>query len=199
MENINNLRNDERALNRFISAHEKEIGRIASQFAGRGLSLDELKQEGRLGLWAAIRNYEGRNGAAFETVMYDYIIGYMKNAVKNGISENAIDDMELDTMSVRKKDKVKELQDHTLERSNFNKGTALDIIDKMLGLLSERDAWVIRWKYGIGDAEDKPVPVNEIAKRLHISRQAVHDIVNKSLDIIRNSDLSQDLWKVMRS
>lgn len=194
MKNIQELKTDERALNRFISAQQKRIGCLASQFVGQGLSLEQLKQEGSLGLWRAVNSYDKTKGASFDAYTYGFITGYMRNAIEEMAVKTHKNSMELDTMTEREKERVPELQDWNSANYTTKHRTATDIVEEMLGLLKERDAWVIRWQFGIGDVDGKPVPVAEIARRLNLTPQAVNKIKNNALDIFRNSELSRELW-----
>ena len=79
------IRRGERARERFIRANLRLVVSIAKRFAGQGLPLLDLIQEGNLGLITAVERFDWRRGFKFST----YATWWIRQAIQRGIANKA--------------------------------------------------------------------------------------------------------------
>ena len=73
---------DHEARDRLVQANLRLVGKIALEFRGRGLSLDDLIGEGNLGLIHAAEKFDPRFGTRFST----YAAYWIKQAVRHALT-----------------------------------------------------------------------------------------------------------------
>ncbi len=78
-------RGDEEAKRKFCEANLRLVFSIAKKYSDRGLSFDDLIQEGNIGLIKAIEKYDYRVGTKFATYAHHWI----KQGITRGISDKA--------------------------------------------------------------------------------------------------------------
>ncbi|MEE8603408.1 sigma-70 family RNA polymerase sigma factor [Euzebya tangerina] len=79
------VREGQDAFNHFVSANLRLVVNIAAKFSNRTkLGLDELIQEGNLGLIRAVEKFEWRKGFKFST----YATWWIRQAIQRGIAAN---------------------------------------------------------------------------------------------------------------
>ena len=76
-------RGDRDAKNRMIRANLRLVVKIAREYAGRGLMLDDLIGEGNLGLIRAVEEYDPRYGTRFSTYASYWIKQSIRHALIN--------------------------------------------------------------------------------------------------------------------
>jgi RNA polymerase sigma factor (sigma-70 family) len=74
-------RGDTDARDRMIRANLRLVVRIARDFKGRGMTLDDLVGEGNLGLIRAVKDFDPRFQARFST----YAVYWIKQAIRNAL------------------------------------------------------------------------------------------------------------------
>lgn len=78
------IREGERARARFIEANLRLVKYFAHRYIGRGVELDDLVQEGTLGLMHAITKYDPKRGYRLSTYAAPWIHQYISRAIGNG-------------------------------------------------------------------------------------------------------------------
>jgi RNA polymerase primary sigma factor len=78
-------RGDRRARERLVAEHLSAVRSIALRYRNLGLSLDDLMQEGSLGLLEAIDRYEAERGSDFES----YARFRIRRAIRNALTEQS--------------------------------------------------------------------------------------------------------------
>lgn len=71
------------ARNRFIEANLRLVVFVAKKHMGRGVLMDDLIEEGNIGLMTAINKYDATKGVKFSTFAYYWINMYCGRAVAN--------------------------------------------------------------------------------------------------------------------
>lgn len=71
----------ERALNKLVEANLRYVVKLASEYRGRGVALDDLISEGNLGLMKAAGKYDGQRGKRFVAFAAPYIRQQMERAI----------------------------------------------------------------------------------------------------------------------
>lgn len=92
--------------------------------------------------------------------------------------------------NIQEKQEQKSITDvFTKEGQNLDAGNSFtisetEVIDKLLDSITEREAEIIRWRYGL--EENEPQPYNTIAKMMNISRERARQIEKKAIDKLQN-------------
>ncbi len=73
------------ARDRLIRANVRLVISVAKKYAGRGLPMDDLIQEGNIGLMRAIRNYDYKRGFKFST----YATWWIRQAITRSLSDSS--------------------------------------------------------------------------------------------------------------
>ncbi len=76
---------DRRARERLVVSHLDDVRSIARRYRNLGLSVDDLEQEGALGLLDSIDQYDASRGPAFET----YARFRIRRAIRNALTEKS--------------------------------------------------------------------------------------------------------------
>ncbi len=74
-----------RARDHLIRANVRLVVSVARRYAGRGLPLSDLIQEGNIGLMSAIRNYDYKRGYKFST----YATWWIRQAITRALSDHS--------------------------------------------------------------------------------------------------------------
>jgi len=64
---LEQARRDGRARERFVAEHLAMVRALAARYRGLGIPVDDLVQEGSIGLLDAIETYDAERGVAFDT------------------------------------------------------------------------------------------------------------------------------------
>jgi RNA polymerase sigma factor (sigma-70 family) len=154
----------------------------AKRYQYFGIPMDDLIQEGMIGVMLAARNYDPSHGKAFlnyakfwvKRGMYNicqkyqwpitmHTIGGKRSDIKMGVSNIEYEDMPYDVH----------------QNDNY------DHVMYLMKSLTDRESNVIKWYYGI-DCE--PKDQNGIAKDLGVTRQMVSLILKKAMQKMADAE-----------
>ena len=77
---------DSRALNKLVEANLRFVVKIASQYKGRGLALDDLVSEGNMGLMKAASRFDADRGTRF----VNYAVVHIRQQIEKAIARGEI-------------------------------------------------------------------------------------------------------------
>lgn len=221
--------------NDFFLSYKPLIIHVAKQYRGAGLDMEDLIQEGIIGLIHAAENFKEDKNIKFST----YATYWIKQSIDKAVSKygrpirlpaNVYDNVR----KVRKISRILETEGHDLDPSDIAARTGLtleevqiaieldagmssldeekeedvplgdkipsatfvdpyenisdedtgQILERVLMTLSNREAEVLKLRFGIG--EESPKTLEEIGAILNISKQRVSQIEDKAIHKLRN-------------
>ncbi len=80
-----NRKEEERIKERLVAANLRLVATVARRYAGHGLPLEDLMQEGTIGLMTAVERFDWRKGYRFST----YAIWWIRSAINRAIVDQA--------------------------------------------------------------------------------------------------------------
>jgi len=231
---------DELALEKLVKANLRFVVSVAKQYQNRNLTLNDLINEGNLGLIKAAKKFDHTRGFKF----ISYAVWWIRQSIMQAMAEQSrMVRLPLNRIgSLNKINKAaSELEQHlerlpteqeladilemdvdelknTLSINNrqvsvdapFNEGESNSLLDvledddaeqadkslaykdslsneaeRSLSVLSERERQVVKMFFGIGT--DQPMSLEQIGETLHLTRERVRQIKDKSICRLRTS------------
>jgi RNA polymerase primary sigma factor len=228
------------ALDRLVQANLRFVVSIAKQYANQGLSLEDLINEGNLGLIKAAHRFDEERGFKF----ISYAVWWIRQAMLQALAEHSRIvrlplnragtlyrigkvsrqlDQELgrapspDEIAARLKISPQEVEDTMVianthvslddPYSTDKDDTALvdyltdeaqsapdeetyasalsDDLERALGTLSERERRILVLYFGLGG--DEPMTLEDIGKKLSLTRERIRQIKEKAIQRLRHS------------
>jgi len=243
---------DKAALDQLVRANLRFVVSIAKQYANQGLSLEDLINEGNVGLIKAAHRFDEERGFKF----ISYAVWWIRQAMLQSLAEQSRIvrlplnragtlyrigkasrqlDQELgrspsaDEIAARLKISPEEVEDTMVianshvslddPYSSEKDDTALvdyltsetqaspdedtysaalsDDLDRALGTLSERERNILSMYFGLGGEE--PMTLEDIGKRLKLTRERIRQIKEKAIQRLRHSTRAKFLQGYMES
>ncbi|HEX5132063.1 MAG TPA: RNA polymerase sigma factor RpoD/SigA [Candidatus Krumholzibacteria bacterium] len=243
---------DQKALDGLVKANLRFVVSIAKQYANQGLSLEDLINEGNLGLIKAAHRFDEERGFKF----ISYAVWWIRQAMLQALAEHSRIvrlplnragtlyrigkvsrqlDQELgrapsaEEIAARLGISIEEVED-TMVIANTHVSlddpysadkddTALvdyltdekqaapdedtyvaalsDDLEKALGTLSERERMILALYFGLGG--DEPMTLEDIGKRLKLTRERIRQIKEKAIQRLRHSTRAKFLQGYMEN
>lgn len=191
---------DERALNKLVEANLRFVVKVAGQYRGQGLPLDDLISEGNFGLMKAAAKFDADRGTPFVNYAVVFVRQQIERAIiaQNGLSKMPADVAKTDKSSTR----VRSVDAPLNGRANMSLLSVLvnqdapatdarvyseaieNAIEFALLSLSEREVRVVNAFFGINQEHET---MAEIAKDLDLKRERVRQIRDKAVRKIRKA------------
>lgn len=182
---------DERARQTLATCNLALVISVAKKYADRGARMDDLVQEGNIGLLKAIEHYDPKKGTRFATYAVWWIRAYIqrylqdnRSQVRGGESQRmSMNDLSLD-MTIDDEGEVSHLERLVDEKADPERD--------YLGTEHDRDVReaLSRIKKRLGDlgwdilqerlTQDSPRTLEEIGKRWGVSRERVRQVELKT-------------------
>jgi RNA polymerase primary sigma factor len=243
---------DKKALDALVKANLRFVVSIAKQYSNQGLSLEDLINEGNLGLIKAAHRFDEERGFKF----ISYAVWWIRQAMLQSLAEHSRIvrlplnragtlyrigkvsrqlDQELgrapsaEEIAARLNISIEEVED-TMVIANTHVSlddpysadkddTALvdyltddtqaapdedtyvsalsDDLERALGTLSERERLILALYFGLGG--DEPMTLEDIGKRLKLTRERIRQIKEKAIQRLRHSTRAKFLQGYMEN
>ncbi|MGM0470729.1 MAG: sigma-70 family RNA polymerase sigma factor [Bacillota bacterium] len=237
---------DQRAREELIEHNLRLVVNIAKKYQGKGMELEDLIQEGNLGLMKAIDKFDPDKGYKFSTYATWWIkqgitralpeaktiripvhiwekttkIFKAKDKLYNELNREPTSEEIAEEVGI-KEEKVKEIiritsdqnlaslnnlvgEDKSTELGeliaddgiddpikNVNERFLQEDLEEVLSDLSNREAEIIRLRYGLNDG--LPKTLREVADKFDLSRERIRQIQEKALRRLRHPSRSKSL------
>ena len=191
---------DAQALNKLVEANLRFVVKIASQYKGKGVAIDDLISEGNIGLMTAATKFDGNRGVRF----VNYAVVFVRKQI-----ERAIDEQNGQYKVPKDADKLARQNGKALSvdaplgnRTNMSLLSVLvnqnapmadervyneaieDAIEFALLSLDKRESQVVNAFFGIQQEHETMV---EIAEDMGLKRERVRQIRNKAIRKLRKA------------
>ncbi len=179
---------DEQAVITFISRNLRLVVKIAHDFKGLGVPLQDLISEGNLGLMHAVGKYDITKGTKFSS----YAVWWIKQAMRKLLMENGRI-VRIPTTSAFKINKIRSTRAEMSKRLDRDPTDAemaeeLDYSERIISRLKNIDARTLSLHEGVND--DDSITLNDM---LPDTREEAPD------QILDRTDRSKMLERVLRS
>jgi RNA polymerase primary sigma factor len=193
---------DVAARNALITANLRFVVLVAKSYVNRGLPLEDLINEGNIGLINAIDHFDPERGCHFIT----YAIWWIRQAMIKAIhaaervsiqgSDESTEPVSLDAPAFDEEGATP-LTDMIPDRGNpgpedaFLDESLKNEIEGLLERLPPRELSILRERFGLDGR--KPASLEEIGKRLKMTRERIRQIEKQALRRIRHSASAERL------
>lgn len=178
--------NDIEARNKLVEANLKFVASVANSYRGRGLSYEDLINEGNMGLIKALEKFEGTRG--FKLISYS--VWWIRQTIEEAIEKR--NNMSMDELPTdyeeQGDDEIREIHDDVQPSVEIESDEeSIDkkhIIATLIEELSEREREVVTKYYGYyGDSKT----LEAIGEDLGITKERVRQVLEKAKKKMRSS------------
>ncbi len=187
---------DAAARNRLIRSHLRFVVLVARRFQGNGLPLEDLINEGNLGLIRAAEMFDPERGCPFTS----YAVLWIRQAVNRAVRRYAREarpprsmagwtTVSLDAPVGEEEDSGRLVDSIADQKGRRPDELALDSslreeIGDLLAALPPREAGILQARFGLQGG--KPATLEEVGERYELTKERVRQIEKKSLRRIRH-------------
>lgn len=182
------------ALDELTSANLRYVVKVAKQYTGRGVALEDLISEGNIGMMKAAEKFDASRGKRFVTFAAPFIRKSIEEAIdkQEGSSQPISVDEPIPLGSQNNFSLLNVLEDKDAPRADQHTEQEALVIElkKVIDVLDEREQTVIKHVFGI---ECDHLTMAEIATTMGIKRERVRQIRDKAVRKLRkaNSNLPE--------
>ena len=181
-------------LNRAIKAGRKAEGTLFQTYRGliihiakpylHQAEMNDLIQEGFLGLRTAATRYDPQRGCEFSTYAFWWILNAIKVALDNNSGEeDPIYNASLDGMSIWESEIIEAQASKPDPQTRAIASSEFSELREHLNFLSEYEQQLIRQRYGL---DGMPLTLKEIGLRYNISYETVRRHLNHAIAKLRS-------------
>jgi RNA polymerase sigma factor (sigma-70 family) len=168
-----------------LKQYEAMIRKIASQFNlkyNNKYDIEDLQQAARLGVLAAIRNYDPKFATKKITHYYNYARFYISHQIRSDTGIIHIPVKPLSNPDIQKPSVI-ELKDYNVSSST---GSTIDALENKITLDEHFDSLTDYQKDVIRKVYLEGYTYNEVANSYNVTRQAVNIVANNGLSKLKN-------------
>ncbi len=194
---------DKAAQDKLVEANLRFVVSIANKYAGL-MELDDLIDEGNLGLMHAAEKYDPSSKARFATYAAWWIKAYIQKAIREtstGIKfpSNKYEEMKKPEWKLLSLDKtLSSSEDSTTSLSDFIFDDKVDDVEEeyckkalasdlrtSLNILDDRAKTVLIKRFGLDGAE--PLSLSQLGVLMNLTRESIRQIEKKALSTLKNN------------
>lgn len=197
------FKGDKEAQNKLVTANLKFVIKIAGQYQGFNMDMDDLIMEGSFGLMKAAEKYNPESGARFIT----YAVFWIRNFIQKAIREqstgikfpgNKYDEMKKNKWKIASLDKEINGDDEDATLGSFIVDDRIvspeeeycmketkEALEELLGTLNEKEKTVISYRFGLNG--EKAKSLSEIGEIVNLSKERVRQIEKRALIELRKN------------
>ena len=177
------------ALDELTSANLRYVVKVAKQYTGRGVALEDLISEGNIGMMKAAEKFDAARGKRFVTFAAPFIRKSIEEAIdkQEGSSQPISVDEPIPLGSQNNFSLLNVLEDKDAPRADQHTEQEALILElkKVIDVLDEREQTVIKYFFGI---ECDHLTMAEIATTMGIKRERVRQIRDKAVRKLRKAN-----------
>ena len=177
------------ALDELTSANLRYVVKVAKQYTGRGVALEDLISEGNIGMMKAAEKFDAARGKRFVTFAAPFIRKSIEEAIdkQEGSSQPISVDEPIPLGSQNNFSLLNVLEDKDAPRADQHTEQEALILElkKVIDVLDEREQTVIKRFFGI---ECDHLTMAEIATTMGIKRERVRQIRDKAVRKLRKAN-----------
>lgn len=175
---------DSRAIGRLVEANLRFVVKIAAQYRGKGLALDDLISEGNIGLMKAATKFDAQRGTRF----VNYAVGMVRQEIERAIEQQNGKPLSVDAPMTGRSNmnllSVLVNSDSPMADRRVYSEAIENAVEFALLSLSDRERRVVNAFFGI-DREHETLA--EIAEDMGLKRERVRQIRNRAIRRIRKN------------
>lgn len=177
------------ALDELTSANLRYVVKVAKQYTGRGVALEDLISEGNIGMMKAAEKFDAARGKRFVTFAAPFIRKSIEEAIdkQEGSSQPISVDEPIPLGSQNNFSLLNVLEDKDAPQADQHTEQEALILElkKVIDVLDEREQTVIKHFFGI---ECDHLTMAEIATTMGIKRERVRQIRDKAVRKLRKAN-----------
>lgn len=177
------------ALDELTSANLRYVVKVAKQYTGRGVALEDLISEGNIGMMKAAEKFDAARGKRFVTFAAPFIRKSIEEAIdkQEGSCQPISVDEPIPLGSQNNFSLLNVLEDKDAPRADQHTEQEALILElkKVIDVLDEREQTVIKHFFGI---ECDHLTMAEIATTMGIKRERVRQIRDKAVRKLRKAN-----------
>ena len=177
------------ALDELTSANLRYVVKVAKQYTGKGVALEDLISEGNIGMMKAAEKFDPARGKRFVTFAAPFIRKSIEEAIdkQEGSSQPISVDEPIPRGSQNNYSLLNVLEDKDAPRADQHTEQEALVLElqKVIDVLDEREKTVIKHLFGIGCDH---LTMAEIATTMDIKRERVRQIRDKAVRKLRKAN-----------
>lgn len=193
---------DIEAQNKLIQSNLRFVMKIAKQFTGRGVALEDLISEGNLGLIKAIHKFKKQDENRLLSYGYWWIKANMQQAIKDYNDASYYELKEIDNFKENKPNELVEEYDDIIDNNdNMYFATEVDehindihrtqkeVVEQLFKQLTDREKFIVSSYFGL---ESEEMTLDEIGAELNLSIERVRQCKEMAMKKMRSKILCME-------